>query len=173
MANIVNITASFSVSGPVKIPKTAEYKYYLTKKGQDIRMFPGAIYKKFGHTFILFKSGKIICVGGRKLSDVEEVCIKVARIINGISRIYDFEIKNLVASRNLGCYLNLDSTAELIKSHNIRICFDPELIAALYVYTEKCLVILFHTGKIIFTGVQKQENIDKSWEIIKKFLIWK
>ena len=54
MATIVNITATFCVKGPVKIPHTAKYKYYLTKKSQDIMKFPGAIYKKYGHTFIIF-----------------------------------------------------------------------------------------------------------------------
>ena len=173
MATIVNITATFTVRGPVKIPKTAEYKYYFTKKSQDLIEFPGAIYKKFGHTFILYKSGKIICVGGKNVCVLEEICKKVAKIVNGLSRVYDFEIKNLVGTLNLDAFLDLFATAESIKSQNIRVCYDPELFAAIHVYTEKCLVILFHTGKVIFTGVKTTQQINEAWNLVKKYLVWK
>ena len=101
MATIVNITATFEVRGLVRIPKTAVYKYYITKKSGNIREFPGAIYKKFAHTFIIFKSGKIVCVGGKNVITTKYACKKVAKIVNGLSTIYEFEIKNLVAKRNL------------------------------------------------------------------------
>lgn len=173
MTTIVNITATFSVRGPVKIPKTAKYKYYFTKKSQDLIQFPGAIYKNFGHTFILYKSGKIICIGGKNLSVLEEICKKVAKIVNGLSRIYDFEVKNLVGVRSLNSFLDLHTTAESIKGTNIRICYDPELFAAIHVYTDKCLVILFHTGKVIFTGGKTTQQINEAWNLVKQYLVWK
>ena len=173
MANIVNITATFTVRGPISIPKTAKYKYYLSKKSQKMIEFPGAVYKQFGLTFILFKSGKVVCVGGKEIDSLKNKCTKIARILCGSSRIYDFEVKNLVACRSLGNYLDLENTAESIKTMKIRICYDPELFASLLIYTEKCLVILFHTGKVIFTGAQTEKDIIKAWEIIKHQLIWK
>ena len=173
MANIVNITATFTLKGPVKIPEKAEYKHYMTKKSGNIVRFPGAIYKNFGHTFILYKSGKVICVGGRKLDILESICKKVAKIVIGHSRIYDFEIKNFVGCLSLPNFLDLNSTAELIKRQNVRIAYDPELFAALLIYTENCLVLLFHTGKVIFTGVREIQNIEKSWEFVSNHLIWK
>ena len=173
MANIVNITATFSIEGPMKIPNSAKFKYYMTKKSKNMIEFPGAIYKKYGHTFILFKTGKIICIGGKEIEVLENICTKVAKIINDSGKIYNFEIRNLVSSLNTGTFLDLDSSAESIKSKKFRICYDPELFAALLIYTENCLVILFHTGKVIFTGVKTQENIYKAWETIKHHLIWK
>ena len=175
MANIVNITATFKVRGPMKIPETAEYKYYMTKKSKDIIEFPGAIYNKFGHTFILYNTGKIIWLRrGKDINILEHVCTKVAKIVNGMSRIYDFEIKNLVGCMSLSKFLDLDSSAESIKSMNkMRIVYDPELFAALLIYTENCLIILFHSGKVIFTGVTNQSNINQAWNLIKEYLIWK
>ena len=173
MASIVNITATFSIRGPIKLPKSVEFRYYLTKKSQNIVQFPGAIYKKFGHSFIIFKTGKIVCVGGKNINILETVCIKVARILHGISRIYNFEIKNIVGSLNLGQMIHLDSTAESIKAKDIRICYDPELMEAIYAYTKHCLVILFHTGKVIFTGVKKEDNIIIAWAEISHCLVWR
>lgn len=173
MATIVNITATFCVKGPVKIPHTAKYKYYLTKKSQDIMKFPGAIYKKYGHTFIIFESGKIVCVGGKNLDILETICKKVAKIIHGISRIYDFEIKNLVGCLSVSSFVDMDMTAESIKSKNIRICYDPELMAAIYAYTKHCLVIIFHTGKINFTGAKSENNIKEGWKVIEPCLKWR
>ena len=173
MAKIVNITATFIVRGNLKIPETAQYSYYLSKKSEKILEFPGAIYKKFGHTFLIFKSGKIVCVGGKKLNHLERICRKVAKTLIGMSRIYDFEIKNLVGSLTLGCSVDLELTAETIKSRKIRICYDPELFASLLIYTEKCLVILFHTGKVIFTGTRSYDNINEAWELVKHHIVWK
>ena len=31
------------------------------------------VYKKFGHTFILYKTGKIICVGGKDIGIIENL----------------------------------------------------------------------------------------------------
>lgn len=173
MANIVNITATFTIRGPILMPKSAKYKYYLSKKSQKMIEFPGAIYKKFGHTFILYKSGKVVCVGGKKIDILQNICTKIAKILCGLSRIYDFKIKNLVACRSLGNFLDLNLTAESIKSKKIRICYDPELFASLLVYTENCLVMLFHTGKVIFTGAQTEKDINEAWELTKHQLIWK
>ena len=173
MANIVNVTATFTIRGPISIPNSAKYKYYLSKKSQKMIEFPGAVYKKFGHTFILYKSGKIICVGGKDIRIIEKICSKVAKIISGMSRIYDFKINNLVACLSLGNFLDLENTAESIKSKKIRICYDPELFASLLIYTKKCLVIVFHTGKVIFTGVKTQNHIFEAWNIVKHHLIWK
>ena len=118
MANIVNVTATFTIRGPISIPNSAKYKYYVSKKSQKMIEFPGAVYKKFGHTFILYKSGKIICVGGKDIRIIEKICSKVAKIISGMSRIYDFKINNLVACLSLGNFLDLENTAESIKSKN-------------------------------------------------------
>ena len=174
MTNIVNITATFSIRGPMKIPKSAEYKYYMTKKSGDIIEFPGAIYKKFDHTFIiLYKTGKIICVGGKDINILEHVCIKVAKIVNGSSRIYNFEVKNLVSCLSTGTFLDLDTSAESIKTKKFRVSYDPELFSALLIHTDNCLVILFHTGKVIFTGVKTENHIFEAWNIVKHHLIWK
>ena len=147
MATVVNITATFTLKGLVKIPENAEYKYYSTKKSGNIVKFSGAIYKNFGHTFILYNSGKVIWVGGRKLDILESVCMKVAKIVIGHSRIYNFEIKNFVGCLSLPNFLDLTSIADFIKRQNVRIAYDPELFAALLIYTENCLVLLVHTGR--------------------------
>jgi transcription initiation factor TFIID TATA-box-binding protein len=79
--------------------------------------FPGLIYrlKEPKTATLLFRSGKVVCTGGRSLPHVQEAIKKVAKQIEkaGIKVKADpkIDVQNIVASSDLGQEINLNAIA--------------------------------------------------------------
>ncbi|MBR1888417.1 MAG: TATA-box-binding protein, partial [Candidatus Methanomethylophilus sp.] len=103
--DIQNIVASSSLGTELDLAKildsfeTAQY---------DPKQFPGLIYRisEPKTATLLFKSGKLVCTGGKSREDVERAVSKVVEDLKGIG--IDIPIKpkidiqNMVASSDLG-----------------------------------------------------------------------
>lgn len=139
--------------------------------------FPGLIYrlKEPKTATLLFRSGKVVCTGGRSLSHVQEAIRKVAKQIEkaGIKIKIEpkIEVQNIVASSDLGQEINLNAIA--ISLGLERVEYEPEQFPGL-VYrldSPKVVVLLFGSGKLVCTGAKHVEDVsvavDKITEELK------
>ena len=139
--------------------------------------FPGLIYrlKDPKTATLLFRSGKVVCTGGRSLPHVQEAIKKVAKQIEkaGIKVKADpkIDVQNIVASSDLGQEINLNAIA--ISLGLERVEYEPEQFPGL-VYrldSPKVVVLLFGSGKLVCTGAKHVEDVsvavDKITEELK------
>ncbi len=139
--------------------------------------FPGLIYrlKEPKTATLLFRSGKVVCTGGRSLPHVQEAIKKVAKQIEkaGIKVKADpkIDVQNIVASSDLGQEINLNAIA--ISLGLERVEYEPEQFPGL-VYrldSPKVVVLLFGSGKLVCTGAKVEkdaaEAVDKITEELK------
>jgi transcription initiation factor TFIID TATA-box-binding protein len=139
--------------------------------------FPGLIYrlKEPKTATLLFRSGKVVCTGGRSLPHVQEAIKKVAKQIEkaGIKVKVEpkIDVQNIVASSDLGQEINLNAIA--ISLGLERVEYEPEQFPGL-VYrldSPKVVVLLFGSGKLVCTGAKVEEDaamaVDKITEELK------
>lgn len=128
--------------------------------------FPGLIYrvKDPKTTFLLFRSGKVVCTGAKQLGHVKIAIEKVIRLIEktGITVIKEPEIvvQNIVASADLGQPLNLNAIAITFGLEKVE--YEPEQFPGL-VYRlgePKVVLLIFGSGKIVCTGGKKPQDIE-------------
>mgnify|MGYP001572218002 FL=1 len=84
----------------------------------------------------------------------------------------NFIVENKVGSLTTGRCIDLGKTYETIKISE-KCIYEPELFAALYVYTKNSLVTIFHTGKVIFTGTQDYKLMNQAWDLVAQKIQWK
>ncbi|MFW9784198.1 MAG: TATA-box-binding protein [Candidatus Heimdallarchaeota archaeon] len=129
--------------------------------------FPG-LFARFNHprcVIIIFRNGKLILTGlkSSKYIDltIERLILQLNKLLpEKLNRDYIIsEIVNIVVTANLFKEINLDSAA--LKLNNA--IYEPEVFPGL-VYNSKnpvkSVFLIFSTGKIVLTGVKKEELIE-------------
>jgi transcription initiation factor TFIID TATA-box-binding protein len=123
----------------------------------------------------LSPKGKLTCTGIKKIDDIE---IVMNRIINKIDefniKIFDdihVDIDNIIASSILDQNLNLDYIKDQIKFGNI-VDINNDFPGLIYYVPDfKINIIIFDSGKIVFTGGKEIEDIKKTLRILKEKLV--
>ncbi|BAI61943.1 TATA-box-binding protein [Methanocella paludicola SANAE] len=142
----------------------------------DPEQFPGSVYRtKDPRTAsLIFRSGKIVCTGAKKVEDVGKGLDKVFKKMSsvGIKVMPNPEIvvQNIVSSVDLGSVLNLNAIAIGLGLENIE--YEPEQFPGL-VYrldSPKVVVLLFGSGKLVVTGGKKPEDAEAAVDHIVKEL---
>ena len=154
---------------------------YLSKKFDNskynIDKFSGLILELDNPKCALFilPNGQLFCTGLKNMDDIE---IVVNMIINDIDqynlRIFDdihIEILDITASFGLSKNLNLNDIKEKLEFENIEFNKDdfPGLIFD--IINPKINVIIFKSGKIVFTGAKEIEDIKKALGMLKDNLL--
>ncbi|NYZ77618.1 TATA-box-binding protein [Candidatus Micrarchaeota archaeon] len=162
---ITNMVASASLGLELDL-------FQLANKIKEIEyepeQFPGAIlkFKEPKASLLLFKNGKIVCVGCKKRSMVEKTIEKTRKMLLPYAKkiIKDkkpkIEITNIVASADLGLELDLYKIA--YKISNVE--YEPEQFpgAILKFKEPKVSLLLFKNGKVICAGAKTEEDIRKA-----------
>ncbi|MGA9141712.1 MAG: TATA-box-binding protein [Methanocella sp.] len=142
----------------------------------DPERFPGSVYRTQDPktASLIFRSGKIVCTGSKKIEDVGKGLDKVFKKMNsvGINVMPNPEIvvQNIVASVDLGSQLNLTAIAIGLGLENIE--YEPEQFPGL-VYrldSPKVVVLMFGSGKLVVTGGKKPEDAEAAVDYIVKEL---
>lgn len=138
--------------------------------------FPGAILKFDDPkaSLLLFKNGKIVCVGCKKRSLVEKTVEKTRKLLLPYAKkIFSnkkpkIEITNIVAAAELGLTLDLYKIA--YKLDNVE--YEPEQFpgAILKFKNPKVSLLLFKNGKVICAGAKTEEDIEKVLKMAKTLL---
>jgi len=138
--------------------------------------FPGLVFrlKKPKTTMLIFKSGKMICTGGKGEEEARRAILTVVRKLKkgGINVAGKPEIKitNIVASASLNGVIDLDGLYS--ERMGGRIIFEPEQFPAL-IYRWKSpevVFLIFSTGKIVCVGAKKEKEIYEAVEKLQRRL---
>ncbi|MEK6982392.1 MAG: TATA-box-binding protein [Candidatus Micrarchaeota archaeon] len=141
--------------------------------------FPGAIwkFKEQKATLLLFKNGKIVCVGCKERSVIEKTVSKALKILTPYAtKIITkkkpvIDITNIVAAAALGMTLDLYRIAYKIKD----VEYEPEQFpgAILKFKEPKASLLLFKNGKVICAGAKNEKEIkivlDKAKKLLKPY----
>lgn len=114
---------------------------------------------------LLFRSGKMVCTGAKKVEDVgraiKNVCDRIEKA--GVKNVHanpKIDIQNIVATSNLGSELNLNAVAVGLGLEQVE--YEPEQFPGLvYRMKEpKVVLLLFGSGKLVCTGARKPEDAE-------------
>lgn len=159
---IQNMTVAYTLKNDIKLPPDLPNVKY------DAQKFNGAIWKHNGLTFLIFRTGKINCVGGKKIENVQREMNNLAKTLENY--IVEEKLVNLVASQTLAYNLDLTSLHDYLKAR-YNVSYEPELFAGLKVTLSGVVVICFHTGKVIMTGAKHESDFENVIKRMKPFLI--
>ncbi|CAK7237925.1 TATA-binding protein (TBP), partial [Sporothrix bragantina] len=123
-------------------------------------------------TALIFASGKIVVTGAKSEDDSKLASRKFVRVIQKLgfeTKFTDFKIQNIVASCDTKSALRLEGLA--LRHHNFS-SFEPELFPGLIyrMIRPKVVLLIFVSGKVIFTGAKVREEIYQAFEIISLVL---
>ena len=147
--------------------------------------FSGLIFKVGRITIVLFSSGHVNILGCKSIKKAEKVGRKLAKILDG--NLKNFKVANLVVTENLGKRVNLTKLGNLFLEFDRKqfdFSFEPELMAAFIwrmktrsmenekeIYKKKLTAMIFHTGKVNYTGEKDFKEIENASMILKDLFI--
>ena len=170
---IENVVASTTIAREIDLNRL---KNFLPESKYNPHQFPGLVLrlKNPRTASLIFRSGKVVCTGGKNIEDIKKAIKEVATKMaaTGI-RVYkrpDIEIQNIVASANLGKKLNLNEIALSWGLENVE--YEPEQFPGLVYRMEdpKVVILLFGSGKLVCTGARKEEEVAKAVKKIGEML---
>lgn len=158
--------------------------FTIAKKIKDVEyepeQFPGAILKLKDQkaSLLLFKNGRVVCVGCKTEKKIVETLNRVAKmllpyatkILRTRKRV-EYEITNIVASADLGVVLDLYAIAREFPD----VEYEPEQFpgAILKFKKPRASMLLFKNGKVICAGAATEREVRtalyKARRMLKKF----
>ncbi|KXA93193.1 hypothetical protein AKJ66_02585 [candidate division MSBL1 archaeon SCGC-AAA259E22] len=129
----------------------------------DPEVFPGIAYRMAEPqaSFLIFASGKMNCVGARKLEDarkaIDKLTAKIRETGAEIESEPQIEVQNIVASFDFGRKFDLEKIARNHRNTE----YEPEVFPGLVFRMEepKAVILLFVSGKGVGAGFEKQESV--------------
>lgn len=146
---IVNstITASCSIS-PLPIQLLSQCK--------QPTKFDARCLKTSNGTFLIFRSGKIVCVGSKNVSKPAKVIKNVEKMLQRLLNlpllsIKDVKLQNVVAHFNLPGFVDLTELYKLWQS-KFDLIYEPEIYPAIKLIINNSTLLIYRSGKVIITG---------------------
>ncbi|MCD6381593.1 MAG: TATA-box-binding protein [Candidatus Aenigmarchaeota archaeon] len=170
--HIENVVASTGINKTIPLEKLLGV---LESSEYEPEQFPGLVFRldEPKVASLIFRSGKIICVGARSISEAKRALREIVRRIKKVGIRVDenkirVKIENIVVAIDLEKELNLDSLAFNLESSE----YEPEQFPGL-VYrltSPKVAFLLFSSGRIICAGAKTLDEVKKAVTILQKNL---
>ncbi len=162
---IENVVASTALGSALDLQTIA---LSLVDAEYEPEQFPGLIYrmKKPKTATLIFRSGKVVCTGGKSLLDVQTAIAHVITEIEkagiSVNRNPEIIIQNIVASADLGSKINLNAIAISLGLDKVE--YEPEQFPGLVYRLDhpKVVLLLFGSGKLVCTGAKKPSDVDEA-----------
>mmetsp|Transcript_3466 Transcript_3466/g.8176 ORF Transcript_3466/g.8176 Transcript_3466/m.8176 type:complete len:200 (-) Transcript_3466:3350-3949(-) len=125
-------------------------------------------------TALIFKSGKMVCTGAKNENKGKEAIAKFVRAIKQAGfknvRLKNYQVRNIVASTDFKIPLRLDS---IMYAYRGFCMYEPEIFPGLIFRptSTKAVVMIFSSGKVVFTGVKSEEDLDRIHNFILRIII--
>ncbi|XP_049850962.1 uncharacterized protein LOC126324504 [Schistocerca gregaria] len=125
-------------------------------------------------TILIFETGKIVCTGAKNEATAyvaTKRCASIIKHINSVNiKVRDFKIQNMVANCSVGFPIRLEALQD---EHLHFARYEPEIFPGLIyrMVTPKVVLLIFVSGRIIFTGAKSQEDIMSAWNQIYNVLL--
>src|SRR3989338_6351708 len=169
---IENVVASTDIKKVISLDKLLNV---LENSEYEPEQFPGLVYRLTEPKVatLIFRSGKIICVGARSPNAAREALRKTVRNIKRVGiRINENSIKikieNIVVAVNLGKELNLDQLAFKLEASE----YEPEQFPGLVyrIPEPKVAFLLFSSGRVVCAGAKTLDAVKEAVQTLKKRL---
>jgi len=159
MAEISNIFAKITFDTNFDL---CDHSLILENAVYEPCRFNGLIFRIFNpkDSFVIFRTGKVIATGIKTEKDLNESTAKLYKVLNAINY-PKVEIPNYTASLDFGKSVYID---QFYKRYQKLCILEKELFPALKLQLSfpKLTVLIFYTGKIIFTGTKNLKVLEKS-----------
>jgi len=161
--DIVNVVVSATINQRLDLKE-------ITKKFPDVEwnpeQFPGAVFriKNPKTATLLFRSGKMICTGGKSEELARKAVSKVVQKLRKggikIKKDATMTVQNIVASINLGGRVHLEEAARSLP----RSMYEPEQFPGLIhrMLDPKTVILIFSSGKLVCTGAKTEKDVYRS-----------
>jgi len=161
---IENVVASTDIKKIISLDKLLGI---LEASEYEPEQFPGLVYRldEPKVATLIFRSGKIICVGARSTNAAR---IALRKVVNKIKKIgirvnensIKVKIENIVVAVDLGKDLNLDQLAFQLEASE----YEPEQFPGLVyrIYDPKVAFLLFSSGRVVCAGAKSLDNVKKA-----------
>ncbi len=164
MIKIQNVVASVKLGQKVDMKKAwraleATYLAYTRPT------FPGLIVRGGRAAFLIFKTGSIICVGTnsvdgcvKSVKNVHDKLVEAGAVQNNE---FTLTIENIVATGNLGKYVDLPEVVEKME----HVIYEPEIFPAaiLYMQRPRVCTLLFQNGKVVICGAKYENEVHEAY----------
>ena len=170
---IENVVASTSLGDELDLHSVA---VALNGAEYEPEQFPGVIYrlKEPKTAVLLFRSGKVVCTGGKSKRQVDESVRVVSEMIRkGGQKVLPhpkIQVQNIVATSDLESEINLTTVAVTLGLDRVE--YEPEQFPGLVCrLTEpRVVVLLFGSGKLVCTGARRPSDVSLAVEKIAEEL---
>ena len=140
-------------------------------------VFPAIVYrsKKPNVVILLFATGKLVVVGAKSERQVKKAVSKIANELGakGITVLgkSDVAIRNVVASAELGCQIDLEDAANCLN----RTIYEPDQFPGLiYKLKDSAIVfLLFASGRLVCTGASHEVDVPRAIVALRETLVIK
>ncbi|MCF2138366.1 MAG: TATA-box-binding protein [Candidatus Thorarchaeota archaeon] len=157
---IENVVASVILSRPIDLDLIVAR---FPKVEYDPEQFPGLVFRLTNPktATLIFSTGKMVCTGGKNITEAKRAVRKIVKELNeadiNIPGRPIINVQNIVASGDLGGFLNLELAAMTLEN----CMYEPEQFPGLIyrMRDPKVVVLLFSSGKIVITGAKTEEQI--------------
>jgi len=134
------------------------------------KQFPGVIFrlKRPSTAFLIFESGKIVCVGARSEGEAKRALRRLVQKLRNEGILIvgkpEMEIKNVVASASLGGPVDLLQLYESTRDMRGRIMYEPEQFPGLIYRMDypKAVFLIYSNGKAVCVGARKEEDVHRA-----------
>ena len=145
-----------------------------------LRTFDAVHYKTEGTTCVIFHSGKLNCLGARSfdkpIAVLRDLQSKLREELHCPSlNIGEIRHKNVVAHYNLiPAPLDLDTLFNYWKTRGVKgkVLFEPELYPALKLCLSKGTLLVYHSGKVLLTGVKDINHLTELQDQFNESVNW-
>ena len=170
--HIENVVASASIGKTIPIERLLEV---LEASEYEPEQFPGLVFRleKPRVASLIFRSGKIICVGARSVKEAKEAVREVVRRIKRVGvkvneEELEIKIENVVAAVELGYELNLDALAFKLEDSE----YEPEQFPGLVYRIDdpKVAFLLFSSGRVICAGAKTIAEVKRAIDVLQRKL---
>lgn len=116
-------------------------------------------------TILIFKSGRMIIIGSESEDDAflaaQKISKEIKKLTNKKIKLEGFKVTNIVANADLGHKINIGKLADEDKQTRK----DDSFPGAVY-HMDKPVkaVLIFSSGKVVFTGAQKRTQINEAFD---------
>ncbi|MCD6503665.1 MAG: TATA-box-binding protein [Thermoplasmata archaeon] len=170
---IQNVVASAIVATELDLDKVAES---LENVEYEPEQFPGLVlrFENIGTVALLFRSGKVVCTGGKSEEDIMKTVEELRKILKDLGfKLLEppkVEIQNIVASVDLEGELDLSEVAIKFGPENVE--YDPEQFPGLVYRMDdpKVAILVFGSGKLVIAGAKTTEDVKRAVDAIKEKL---
>ena len=173
MIRIVNIVATTSFETDLDLETLEKVLSQLGDVIYDPERFPGLVLRTDkGISILIFRTGKAVIAGAKSFEEIKDIIKELVKTLKsaGISlpSIRYVYIQNIVATGDLGTNVNLEMLSRRLRNA----FYEPEQFPGLIcrLGLGKPVMLVFSTGKVVIVGSKNVNEIQESFEELKKIV---